>query len=94
MIAIALYHELEGWLAKICDAELSYLYPEMPVKMFIKWPEVISDLGLIASEYLEECSILLENSMFRNVDVDILWLRLLDKYLVNSYTMTRIQAYS
>ena len=52
MIAISLYHELEGWLAKICDAELSYLYPEMPVKMFIKWPEVISDLGLIASEYL------------------------------------------
>ena len=50
--------------------------------MFIEWPERISDLGIITMEFLEEYCILLEKSMYGNVDAALLWLRLLAEYLV------------
>ena len=40
------------------------------------------NLGIISEEFLREYCILLGKSMYGNVDADLLWLRLLDKYLV------------
>ena len=51
--------------------------------MYIEWPEVIVDLRIITKEFLEEYFILLGKSMYGNVDTELLWIRLLDKYLVN-----------
>ena len=51
--------------------------------MFIEWPEGIAELGIMTKEFLEEYCILIEKSMYGNVDADLLWLRLLAKYLIN-----------
>ena len=51
--------------------------------MLIEWPEGILDLGIITKEFLEEYCILLEKSMYGNVDAAIICLILLDKYLVS-----------
>ena len=60
--------------------------------MYIEWPEGNVDLGIITKELLEEYCILLGESMYGNVDADILWLRLLDKYLVNECNLKRSKA--
>ena len=56
------------------------LHPDMPVEMFIKCTEKIVDLGIITKEFWEEYWILLEKSMYGNVDAALLRLRLLAKY--------------
>ena len=63
--------------------EAALLHPNREVEMFIEWFEGIVDLGIISKEFLEEYCILLEKSMYGNVEAALLWLRLLDKYLVN-----------
>ena len=62
--------------------ESVFIHPDIPFDMFIEWPGDIVDLGITAKEFLEQYCILLENSMYGNVDADILWLRLLAKYLI------------
>ena len=64
----------------------------MEVNMYIKWPEGIVDLGIISEEFLREYFILLGKLMYVNVDVAILWLRLLAKYLVNEWNLNRSKA--
>ena len=66
----------------------------MPVDMFIEWPEGIVDLGIITKGFMEEYFILLENLMHENLYADILWLRLIDKYLINEFNLKRIKAVS
>ena len=34
LIVLTLYNKEEGLVAEICDAELSFLHPAMPVEMF------------------------------------------------------------
>ena len=51
--------------------------------MFIEWPEGIVDLEIITKEFLYEYCILIEKSMYSNVDAKLLWMILLTKYLVN-----------
>ena len=63
------------------EAEL--LHPNIPVDMFIEWPESIVDLGIIMNKFLEEYCILIGKSMYGNVNAYLLWLRLLAKYLIN-----------
>ena len=60
--------------------------------MYIEWPEVIVDLGIISEEFLKECCILLEKSMYGNVDTALLWIGLLEKYLVNRWNLKRSKA--
>ena len=43
---------------------------------------------------MEEYFILLENLMHENLYADILWLRLIDKYLINEFNLKRIKAVS
>ena len=47
MIGLTLYHEENGWVSEIFEAEAAFLYPNMEVEMFIKWPEGIVYLGII-----------------------------------------------
>ena len=57
--------------------------------MYIEWTESIVDLGIISKEFLKEYCILLGNLMYGNVDAEILWLRLLAKYLVKKCNLKR-----
>ena len=41
LIVLTLYHEENGWVSEIFDAEAAFLYPNMEVEMFIKWSEGI-----------------------------------------------------
>ena len=52
------------------EAEL--LHTNIPVDMFIKWPEGIVGLVIIMNEFLEEYCILIGKSMYGNVDADLL----------------------
>ena len=47
LMGLDLYHEEEGWVAEICDAEAEFLHPNMEVEMFIEWPKGIVDLEII-----------------------------------------------
>ena len=60
--------------------------------MFIRYPEGIQGMGIIAEEFLKEYLILLVNSMYSNLYAALLWLRLLAKCLIKGFYMTRIQA--
>ena len=62
---------------------MEFIHPNMKLSMYIKWPEGIVDLGIISEDFLRQYCILLGNSMYGNFDAALLWLRLLDKYLVN-----------
>ena len=74
--------------------ELEFMHPNMEVQMYIEWLEGITDLGIITKEFLEEYCILLGKLMYGNVDAAILWLRLLDKYLVNKCNLKSREAES
>ena len=63
------------------EAEL--IHPNIPVDIFIKWPEIFVVIGVIMNEFLEEYCILIGKSMYGNVDAYLLWLRTLAKYLFN-----------
>ena len=69
--------------------ELAFLHHHMEVDMYIECLEGIMDLGIITKEFLEEYCILLGKSMYGNIDAEILWIRLLDQYLVNEYNIKR-----
>ena len=62
--------------------EAALLHTNMEVDMYIEWPEGIVDLGIITKYFLEEYCISLGDFMYGNIDAALLWLRLLDKYLV------------
>ena len=62
--------------------EAEFLHPDIQIEMFIEYPEGIVDLGIITKEFLEEYFILLENPMYVNLDADLLWLRMIAKYLI------------
>ena len=74
------------------EAEL--LHPNIPVDMFIEWPESIVDLGIIMNKFLEEYCILIGKSMYGNVDADILLLRFLATHLINKCNPKRSMAES
>ena len=57
--------------------EAEFLHPDMPVEMFIKWPESIVDLGIITKKFMGKYCILLRKLMYGNLDADLLWLKLL-----------------
>ena len=63
--------------------EAEFLHLNMEVNMYIEWPEGIVDLGITSEEFLREYCILLGKLMYGNVHAALLWLRLLEKYLVN-----------
>ena len=48
LIGLNLYHKEYRWVAGICDVEAAFLHPNTEVEMFIKGPEGILDLGIIA----------------------------------------------
>ena len=50
------------------------------------------NLGIISEEFLREYCILLGKSMYENVDSELLWLKLLAKYLVNECNLKSIKA--
>ena len=50
------------------------------------------DLGIISEKFLIEYCILLGKSIYGNVDASLLWLILLDKYLVKKFNLNRIKA--
>ena len=52
--------------------EATFLHPNIPVEIFIEYPEGIVDLGIITKEFIEEYFILLGKSMYGNVDADLL----------------------
>ena len=62
--------------------EAEFLHPDIQIEMFIEYPEGIVDLGIITKEFLEEYFILLENPMYVNLDADLLWFRMIAKYLI------------
>ena len=52
------------------------------------------DLGIISEEFLREYCILLVNSMHGNVDAALLWIRLLETYVVIECNINRIKSCS
>ena len=74
--------------------EEEFLHPHMKVEMFIECPKVVLYIGIITKEFLEECCILLEKSMYVNVYVALLWLILLAKYLINEFNLKRSKSES
>ena len=50
----------------------------MEVDILIKWTKGILKHGIVTKEFLEEYCILLENSLYGNLEAAILWLRLLN----------------
>ena len=83
MIGLTLYHTKKGSIYELCDVEAEFLYPDMQVEIFIEWPGGIVDLTIVKKESLEEYCILLEKSMHGYVEAVLLWLRLIDKCLIN-----------
>ena len=83
LIGLNLYYEDDGWIVELCNAEATFLHPNMEVDIYIGWPEIIVDLGIISEEFPREYFILLGDSMYINADTVLLCLRLLDNYLVN-----------
>ena len=72
--------------------EVSFLHPNMEVYMYIKWPEGIVNLGIVAKDFLEEYCILLGKLMYENFDATLSWIRLLAKYLLNKCNLKRRKA--
>ena len=60
LIGLTLYHWKYGWIAELCDVDAEFLHPNTEVEMYIKWPEVIMDFGIITKKSMEEYCILLE----------------------------------
>ena len=52
--------------------EASFVHPNMEVEMFIEWPGGMVELGIITKKSLEEYCILVEKSMYGNVDAALL----------------------
>ena len=52
LIELTNFHEEEGWVAKLFDAELEFLHRDISVEMFISWPEVIVEVGIITNEFI------------------------------------------
>ena len=48
LIGLTLYYEDNGWIAELCDLEAAFFHTNLKVEMYIKWPEVIVDLGIIS----------------------------------------------
>ena len=69
--------------------EASFLHPNTKVDIFVEWSEGIVAIGITTKEFLEEYCMLLEKSMYGNVDTALLWLRLLNNYLVNKCNLKR-----
>ena len=88
---IKLFHKEEGWASELCDMEAKFLHQDMPVEIFIECPEGIVDRGITTKEFLEEYCILLGNLMYGNMNADLLWLRILAKYLNNECNITGIK---
>ena len=80
---IKLFHKEEGWVSELCDMEAKFLHQDMPVEIFIECHEGIVDRGITTKEFLEEYCILLGNLMYGNMNADLLWLRILAKYIIN-----------
>ena len=59
LIGLTLYNKDEGWVAELCDVEAGFPHPGMPVEIFIEWPKVIVDLGIVTKEFMLEYFILL-----------------------------------
>ena len=79
---MTLYYKDHGWITDLCDTEVEFFHTNMEVDMYIEWPEGIVDLGITSKDYLKEYWIFLEKSMYVNVYVALLRLRVLAKYLV------------
>ena len=94
LIGLTLYYKDDGYIAELCDVELAFFHPNRKFKMYIECPEGIVYLGIISKKLLRGYCILLGNSMYGNVDAALLWLRLLDKYLVNECNLKSIKAES
>ena len=72
--------------------EEAFLHPNMKLEIYIEWPEGIVDLGIKTKEFLEEYCIFLVKSMYGNFDAEILWIRILAKYLVNKFNLKSIKS--
>ena len=86
LIEITSYHEENVWVPEICYVEASFLHPNMEVEISVEWCEVILYLVLITKKLLEEYCILLEKSLYGNVNAEIL---LLDRSLFNGCNLKR-----
>ena len=72
--------------------EAEFLHQDMPVEMLVERNEGIVYLVIIGKDFMEKYFILLGNSMYGNVDSDLLSLILLAIYLINECNMTIIRA--
>ena len=61
---------------------------------YLLFKRKVDDPGIVMKEFLEEYFILIGNSMYGNLEESLLWLILLDKYLIKECNMTRSKAYS
>ena len=90
---MTLYYEDGGFIAELCDIKAAFFHPSMEVEMYIEWPEGIVDLGIISEEFLEKIyCIFLGQSMHGNVNAALLWIILLEKYVVNECNLKRSKA--
>ena len=69
--------------------EAALIHTNMEVNMYIEWPEGNVDLVIITKYFLEEYCIFLGKLMYDNIDTSLLWIRPLDKYLVNECNLKR-----
>ena len=83
LIGLTVYYEDNGLITELWDVEAAFLHSNTEVEMYIKWLKGIVDLGIISEQFLREYCILLGKLMYGNFDTALLWIRLLDKYLVN-----------
>ena len=94
LIGLTLYYEDNGCIVELCGVEAAFLHPNMEVEMYIGWPEGILYLGIITKEFMEEYCIFIGKLMYRNVDAELLWLRLLADYLVKKCNLKRSKTHS
>ena len=92
LIVLNLYCEDYGWIAELCDAEAAFLHPNMEVEIYIECIEGIVYLGIISKEFLKEYYILLGKLIYGKVDSALLWLRMMEQYLVNECNVKRSKA--
>ena len=82
VFGLVLFHEDDEWICVSYNVEAAFLEPSMKgLEMFIEIPEGLKEFGFISSEDAKDHCILLEHSMYGNVDAALRWIITKTEYL-------------
>ena len=84
IFGIVLYKHDEGWVCESYDVEAAFLEPSMKdLEMYIGLPEGLVELGFMSKEEADKHCILLQHSMYGNVDAALRWILMKTEYLTS-----------